>query len=287
MKGLNMRHKLQRGMLFSLTMALFMSMMAGSSWKMQTKSQQPGVTQAVADEIQDMKIKYNPPITISTVWSVDQGVTFKNGETIENNVVTKWAAELFGIQLKSLWSVTNKNGAFETKIRLAVSSGQEMPDILTIGDMQLAQELIDSGLFADAGVLFDMYAGDTWKMAMNIDSNVWNPYIRNGKRMGIPILDYAYNHDYLLWVRQDWLDKLNLQVPQTIDELENVMDAFKNRNPDGLKPEDVVALSTGFKNSMNTWIGDPSWIFGAYGTIPQQWNLTAEGHWHMVRLTRG
>ncbi|MNM84691.1 Lipoprotein LipO precursor [compost metagenome] len=158
-----------------------------------------------------------------------------------------------------------------------MASGQQMPDIVTVGDAQLAQDLIDSGMFQDAGALFDKYASDTWKKAMAQDPNVWNTYIRDGKRMGIPVLDYAYNHDYILWIRQDWLDKLGLAAPKTLDELEKVMDAFKNKNPDGLKPEDVIPLSIGFKTTMNTWMGDPSWIFGAYGTIPQQWNKGADG----------
>lgn len=55
------------------------------------------------------------------------------------------------------------------------------------------------------------------------------------------------------------------------------MDAFKNQNPDGLAPDKVTPLSIGFKTSMNTWMGDPSWIFGAYGTLPQQWNMGADG----------
>ncbi|MEJ8303387.1 sugar ABC transporter [Saccharibacillus sacchari] len=225
------------------------------------------------------KEKYDPPVTISTAWGVDPTLTFKNGETIENSVATKWAKEQFGIDIKSLWSVTDTNGAFGTKLRLAMSSGQEMPDILTIGtaDNQIAQDLIDSGMYEEVGPLFDKYASDTWKEAINQDPNVWNAYMRDGKKMGIPVLDYAYNHDYLLWIRQDWLDKLNLKAPTTIDELETVMDAFKNKNPDGLSPDKVVPLSIGFKTSMNTWMGDPSWIFGAYGTLPQQWNLDADG----------
>lgn len=196
---------------------------------------------------------------------------------MENNVATKWAKEKFGINIKSLWSVTDTNGAFATKLRLAMSSGQEMPDVVTVGDNLLAQDLIDSGMYQEVGPLFDKYASDTWKKAMEQDPNVWNQYSRDGKRMGIPVLDYAYNNDYLLWIRQDWLDKLNMKAPKTIDELETVMEAFKNKNPDGLAPDKVTPLSIGFKTSMNTWMGDPSWIFGAYGTLPFQWNLGADG----------
>lgn len=223
------------------------------------------------------KDKYDPPVTITTVWGVDPELKFKNGETIENNVATKWAKDTLGIEIKSLWSVTDSNNAFATKMRLALTSGEEIPDVVTIGDAQLAQDLIDSGLFREVGSLFDQYANDTWKAAMAIDENVWNPYTRDGKRMGIPVLDYAYNHDYLLWIRQDWLDKLNLQAPKTLAELETVMEKFKNENPDGLSPDQVTPLSIGFKNKMSTWMGDPSWVFGAYGTLPEQWNVGADG----------
>lgn len=225
------------------------------------------------------KDKYDPEVTITTVWGVDPTLQFKNGQTIENNVATKWAKEKFGINIKSLWSITDTNGAFATKLRLAMSSGQEMPDIVTLGteNQQLAQDLIDSGMFAEVGTLFDQYASETWKNAMNLDSNVWNQYSRDGKRMGLPVLDFAYNHDYVLWIRQDWLDKLGMSAPKTMDELEQVMEAFKNQNPSGLAPDKVTPLSIGFKTSMSTWMGDPSWIFGAYGTLPQQWNVAEDG----------
>ena len=225
----------------------------------------------------EYKEKYDPEVTISTVWGIDPELKFKNGESIENSVATKWAKEKFGININSLWSVTDTNGAFATKLRLAMSSGQEMPDVVTVGDNLLAQDLIDSGMYQEVGPLFDKYASDTWKKAMEQDPNVWNQYMRDGKRMGIPVLDYAYNNDYLLWIRQDWLDKLNMEAPKTIDELETVMEAFKNKNPDGLAPDKVTPLSIGFKTSMNTWMGDPSWIFGAYGTLPFQWNESADG----------
>ena len=75
-------------------------------------------------------------------------------------MATKWAKDKFGIDIKSLWSVTDTNSAFATKLRLAMSSGQEMPDIVTIGqpDNLVAQDLIDSGMYQEVGPLFDKYA---------------------------------------------------------------------------------------------------------------------------------
>ena len=256
--------------------AMLATTLAGCSGGGKTEESAAGSAPSVENVYKE---KYDPPVTLSTAWGVDPALTFKNGETIENSVATKWAKEQFGIEIKSLWSVTDTNGAFGTKLRLAMSSGQDMPDLLTIGtaDNQIAQDLIDSGMYQEVGPLFDKYASDTWKAAMAQDPNIWNSYSRDGKKMGIPILDYAYNNDYLLWIRQDWLDKLKLEAPKTLSELETVMEAFKNNNPDGLAPDEVIPLSVGFKTSMNTWMGDPSWIFGAYGTLPQQWNIGADG----------
>jgi len=223
--------------------------------------------------------KYDPPVTITTAWGVDPALTFKNGETIENNVATRWALETLGIKIESLWSVTDTNGAFATKLRLAMTSGQPMPEVVTLGagDTQLVHDLIDSGMYREVGTLFDEYANDIWKKAMNLDPNVWLPYMKDGQRYGIPVLDYAYNHDYLLWIRQDWLDALGLKAPETLEELEQVMEAFKYNNPQGLAPDDVIPLDIGFKNSMNTWMSDPSWVFGMFGTLPEQWNLATDG----------
>ncbi|OKP84386.1 sugar ABC transporter [Paenibacillus sp. P32E] len=237
------------------------------------------ISPAVVANNNAYKDKYNPEVTVTTAWGVDPELKFKNGESIEQNVATRWAKEMFGIEIQTLWSITDTNGAFGTKLRLALSSGQEMPDIVTIGtaDTAVAQDLIDSGLYAEVGELFDAYASSTWKEAMAQDPDVWNPYSRGDRKMGLPVLDYAYNHDYILWYRQDWLDKLHLQVPATMEELEKVMEAFKAHNPDGLAPDQVIPLSIGFKSTMSTWMGDPSWIFGAYGALPDQWNTGPDG----------
>lgn len=258
----------------ALTMVISAGLMGCSS-----KDSGDSNTSAPANTENVYKEKYDPEVTISTAWGIDPTVTFKNGETIENSVATKWAKEELGININSLWSVTDTNGAFATKVRLSMSSRQNMPDIITIGsnETQLIQDLIESGIYGEVDELFDKYASDTWKKAMEIDPTVWNSVTRDGKKMGIPVLDYAYNNDYILWIRQDWLDALNLKAPTTLDELEQVMDAFKNNNPSGLAPSKVIPLSIGFKNSMNTWMGDPSWVFGAAGTLPQQWNLDENG----------
>ncbi|MBW7460511.1 extracellular solute-binding protein, partial [Paenibacillus sepulcri] len=222
--------------------------------------------------------KFDPPVTITVVRGIGAEVKFKDGESMENNVHTKWAKEKLGIELKYLWTVVDTNDAFKTKLRLALSANQEFPDILPLRTTaDVVDDLIDSGRFQDAGELFDKYASQTWKDAMNEDPTVWYPYMRDGKRVGLPILDYAYNGDPVLWIREDWMKKLNLQAPKTIEDLEQILEAFTNNDPDGNGKKDTFGLTIGFKNWLNTWMGDAGWVFGAYGTMPNQWNSDGQG----------
>lgn len=47
-----------------------------------------------------------------------------------------------------------------------------------------------------------------------------------------------------LAVRQDWLDKLNLKAPTTLDEWRTMLTAFKQRDPNGNSKGDELPLST-------------------------------------------
>lgn len=44
------------------------------------------------------------------------------------------------------------------------------------------------------------------------------------------------------WIRQDWLNKLNLKAPTTVDEVYNVLTAFRNEDPNGNGQKDEIPL---------------------------------------------
>lgn len=189
---------------------------------------------------------------------------------------TIWAEQRLGIRIRYLWTISGTSETYANKLRLELAKGN-MPDIVTTRDADIIQQLIDSGQFMEVGSLFEQYASSVWKKAVAEDASAWDPFVRSGRKYAIPIMDYEYNSDPLLWIRQDWLDKLNLEVPRTLDELEQVMDAFVNRDPDGNGMKDTYGLSVGFRNGPSTWMGDSSWIFGAFGTVPEQWNRRSDG----------
>ena len=60
-------------------------------------------------------------------------------------------------------------------------------------------------------------------------------------------------HYQVLWLNQNWLKSMNLSVPQTTDDLRNVLYAFKTGDPNGNGQQDEIPLA-GSRNIQNEQI---------------------------------
>ena len=96
-------------------------------------------------------------VTISLGRVVGSDNKFKNGETIEDNVHTRWAKEKFGINFKEDWAV-GTGEAYTTKLRLLLTSNEKLPDVFTLNDPALENQMVDSGKVMDISEAFDKYA---------------------------------------------------------------------------------------------------------------------------------
>lgn len=224
--------------------------------------------------------KYDPPVTLTTVKAVAPDLEFREGESIEDNIYTRLVKEHLGIDIEFLWTTPVLDNAFETKLMLSLSAGDELPDVLNVPSLT-AQQLIDSGKFRPVGDLFEKYAGENWKLAASQAEVDWLPYLRDGKKYAIPSYNYKYENEPVMWIRQDWLDHLNLEAPKTISELEEVMDAFTNDDPDGNGEDDTIGLALKMDEPALTvdpksWVRS-NWIFGTHGALPGQWDVQDNG----------
>lgn len=73
--------------------------------------------------------------------------------------------------------------------------------------------------------------------------------------MGIGAVPFFYS------INTAWLDKLGLDMPTTLDELHDVLTAFKTQDPNGNGQADEIPFSFMF----NWWCADISDFFGAFG----------------------
>lgn len=90
------------------------------------------------------------------------------------------------------------------------------------------------------------------------DGNIYS--LPNGEELGTGQGSIGSNPDFL-YINQDWLDKLKLKMPTTLEEYHNVLKAFKTQDPNGNGKPDEVPLS--YVDTF--WTGDIGYLFGAFG----------------------
>ena len=67
----------------------------------------------------------------------------------------------------------------------------------------------------------------------------------------------------MYWINQNWLDAVGLQNPTTIDELEEVLIAFRDKDPNGNGIQDEIPMSM----QETGWAGKFSDLFGIFGVL--------------------
>ena len=76
-----------------------------------------------------------------------------------------------------------------------------------------------------------------------------------------------------LWIRQDWLDALNLEAPKTIEDLEEIMRAFTEDDPDGDGQANTYGLGGDGYDFRSFW----PWIQSYDYTHYDRWTVDTEG----------
>ncbi|ASA23497.1 extracellular solute-binding protein [Paenibacillus donghaensis] len=219
--------------------------------------------------------KYDPPITITIAKQQDENAgKYLEGESLNDNVLTRWGEQNLGIKIETTL-LGSDGGNYNTKLRLALSGSEKLPDLIPIYDTTLANDLIQSGQVKDIAEDIKKYMPDRLKEIYKQFPASFNPVIQDGKVYGMPISPNLSEGEVML-IRQDWLDKLHLKAPTTIDEFEKVIAAFTNDDPDGNGKKDTYGFTFSGKDGYNTgWVSDPIMIFSAYTgkNIVGQWNM--------------
>jgi putative aldouronate transport system substrate-binding protein len=153
------------------------------------------------------------------------------------------------------------------KLNTMVASG-DIPDLIFMTDRITAVQYYDQGIIAE----WDDIIKDYPQLYNRFDKEAWGAMQYKGKTIGMPGYELV-NGINGWWIRNDWLKKLNLQVPTTPDELLNVMKAFTEKDPDGNGKNDTYGFATGilkdgnFSNPGNSGFGWDA-IMMMFGIVP-------------------
>jgi len=137
-------------------------------------------------------------------------------------------------------------GSEQDSFNIMVSSG-DLPDVIEHNWSAVSggpDKLIGDGTLIRLNELIDQHAPNLKKvleenpeyrkMITSDDGNIYVfPFLRGD--------DYLLTYNGLI-IRQDWLDKLGLGMPETIEEWHTVLTAFKNDDPNGNGQADEIPL---------------------------------------------
>ncbi|MCR8632036.1 extracellular solute-binding protein [Paenibacillus radicis (ex Xue et al. 2023)] len=156
---------------------------------------------------------------------------------MNNAFWTEWQKRL-NVKLDANWV---PSGDVITKLDLVLSSG-DIPEVIAYPNQGLTVTMINA---IRNGAFWDLtpFLGDMSQYP-NLKNNTppnWQKFLAvDGKTYALPrsrsLIDNSIN------IRKDWLDKLNIPVPTTLDEYRDALRAISNGDPDGNGKKDTMGI---------------------------------------------
>lgn len=173
------------------------------------------------------------------------------------------------------WDITAVPGSeLSQKLNVLLASGAK-PDILQFTTDNDELQYAQAGILLPLNEYLDQWPnlkkfgnGGIWDVMTHPDGNIYAIPIRDNMESAIGWVDTAPIY------RQDWLDKLGLKVPTTIDEYYEAAVAMSNRDPDGSGRKDTYAIGA---RGLADW-RFLDHVFGAYGALPDYWKAGDDGN---------
>lgn len=277
----------KKSLMFTFAATLAFSTAACSSGKEQAE---PGTSptaaaapQATAAEKKDPLGKFDTTVEFTSVMGVSQDPKFPAGHSYENNPFLTFVQEKLNIKQKLLWTAPTDGEQYFKKLSLVVASG-DLPDVFLVDSMDkgpaLLKQLVDAGAIEDLTQVYKDYASEDLKKNYELGkNNALESATFDGKLMAIPnSMDAAQTN--VIWVRQDWLDRLGLKAPETLEDLRAAARAFATGDPDGNGKNDTLGISVAGKDGITSPQGDMHQldvIFNYFDAYPSIWVKDQDG----------
>ena len=229
--------KKRRLMAAAMAAVMLTGTLAGCSAKSETSGTEAakgeaGTSQAQTEETLEGSLVSKEPKEFTVF------LNFNNMPFDSNWQVWQEAAKRTNVSLKGTISLSNSNeeGAFN----LMMSSGN-LADIIGYVDASSLEKLGRDGGMIPLNDLIKEHAPNIQKVLDEDARFRQTAYSLDGNIYQIPKNQELKAAEFW-WIRQDWLDKLNLKAPTTVDELHDVLYAFRNEDPNGNGLKDEIPL---------------------------------------------
>jgi len=219
--------------------------------------------------------KYEPAIEMTFVRTLDED-TASNilprtpGETMEDNRWLRAYSEKLGINITYDWIVSGgyESDAYQQKLNVMLASNN-LPDVIPVGLSRLKQ-LSDTNMIADLTPYWDHYATETIKGYYTENGpGILGSSTFDGKLVGITSFTDGFSDGIFIWIRADWLRKLGLDPPKTMDDLLAVASAFTAGDPDGNGIDDTYGFAV--TKDLHSGVLGLEGFFAGYHAYPNIW----------------
>lgn len=185
---------------------------------------------------------------------------FSNTAPKEDSFIITETERITGTDLDITYVPAN---VYEEKINVTMTSG-EMPQVVMIQNITGTSVInaIRSGMFWDLTPYLDEFPN-----LKNFDQQVINNLKVDGKYYFIPRPRPLVRNGTI--IRKDWLEKVGMELPSTIDEFYELLKAFKEKDPDGNGQKDTYGMLL-YENAI------PGDIFAWHGS-PNNWKVEGDG----------
>lgn len=162
-----------------------------------------------------------------TAWSSVAPFFFQTAESFDDNAYVQEYERLTNVHVKyTIVDGTNATTAFGTMI-----ASLDLPDMISNVESRYSGGLaaaLDNDIIVDLSDIAAEYAPNYLNVINSDEQHKKFAYDDDG-RMGALLMFYATDEPGRLGpiIREDWLDALNLEVPQTYDDYYGVLTAFK------------------------------------------------------------
>jgi putative aldouronate transport system substrate-binding protein len=177
------------------------------------------------------------------------------------NKTTDWFEKRTGVKIQfQEVLITNPNGGNDlTKVNAMLSSG-DLPDAFMGIPFTPAQVSLygQQGTFVALDDLIAHYAPETRQAMKDYPDLRPLKASTNGKMYQMPGVNDCFHcrsSPGRAWINKPYLDAIGMQVPESTDELRQVLLEFKNKNPS--KKSGFVPFASGVNNPLDTFFMQP------------------------------
>ncbi|MDQ6420943.1 extracellular solute-binding protein [Paenibacillus sp. LHD-117] len=231
-----------------------------------------------AEEVIDPFAKFEQPTEVSLGRAIDPNFKFDGSDTAEDNVYTRWLKDKFNIVVKHAWEAAQGND-YQQKVSLAISSN-DLPDAMVVNETQLRQ-MVKAGQLADLNEVYEKYASPELKAVYDSNPGLLESVTFDGKLYALP--ETTLPSAPMTWIRKDWLDKLSLEAPKSLEDLGNIAKAFIDNKLGGENTIGIVGTQQGGSLSSNFLASTDHWynfspLFFANDAFPGIWVKDKDGN---------